>query len=69
MSNAAIAHVPKIAETVERRSILKTNEQVPAKKPYEKPTLRIYGNVRVMTQSVSTKAGKYDTKHQVRKTN
>ena len=47
---------------------MKTNEQVPAKKPYEKPTLRVYGNVRAMTQSVSKKAGRYDTKHQVRKT-
>jgi len=60
--------VPKIPETGERRSILKTNEHVPAKKPYEKPTLRVYGNVRAMTQSVSKKAGRYDTKHQVRKT-
>lgn len=30
---------------------MKTNEQVPAKKPYEKPTLRVYGNVRAMTET------------------
>jgi hypothetical protein len=47
---------------------LKTNEQVPAKKPYEKPTLRVYGNVRAMTESVSTMAGRMDTTHGSRKT-
>jgi hypothetical protein len=37
-----------------------TKEQVPAKKPYEKPTLRIYGNVQAMTHSASLKAGRVD---------
>ena len=40
---------------------MKTNEQVPAKKPYEKPTLRVYGNVRAMTEGASRTAGRPDT--------
>lgn len=60
--------MPKIPETGERRSILNTNEQVPAKKPYEKPTLRVYGNVRTMTQAISTKEGKRDNTKGARKT-
>jgi len=60
--------VPKIPETGERRSILKTNEQVPAKKPYEKPTLRVYGNVRAMTQHSGFTKGNYDNPAHVRKT-
>jgi hypothetical protein len=47
---------------------LKTNEQVPPKRPYEKPTLRVYGNVRAMTESISKTAGRSDHSGGARKT-
>jgi hypothetical protein len=46
---------------------MKTKEEVPAKKPYEKPTLRIFGNVQAMTHTSSRTAGRVD-KSGVRKT-
>ena len=40
------------------RCVLKANEQ--AKKPYEKPVLRVYGDIRTMTQSHASMAGNTD---------
>jgi len=33
---------------------LNANLQGPLKKPYEKPKLRVYGDIRAMTQSVNS---------------
>lgn len=33
---------------------MKDRAQVPVKKPYEKPKLRVYGDIRAMTQSVNS---------------
>ena len=38
----------------EGRYVLKANLQGPLKKPYEKPKLRVYGDIRAMTQSVNS---------------
>jgi hypothetical protein len=41
---------------------LKANAQEYGKKPYEKPVLRVYGDIRTMTRSRSLAAGQLDGK-------
>jgi len=41
---------------------LKANEQAYKKKPYEKPVLRVYGDIRTMTQSHASNRGNADGK-------
>ena len=42
------------------RCVLKPNAQAYEKKPYEKPVLRVYGDIRTMTQSHASMAGNID---------
>ena len=42
--------------------MLKANAQAYEKKPYEKPVLRVYGDIRTMTQARSFAAGNLDGK-------
>ena len=42
------------------RCVLKVNAQAYEKKPYEKPVLRVYGDIRTMTQSHASMAGNID---------
>ena len=44
------------------RCVLKPNAQAYEKKPYEKPVLRVYGDIRTMTQARSFAAGNLDGK-------
>ena len=44
------------------RCVLKANAQAYGKKPYEKPVLRVYGDIRTMTQSHASMAGNNDGK-------
>ena len=44
------------------RCVLKANAQTYEKKPYEKPVLRVYGDIRTMTQARSFAAGNLDGK-------
>jgi hypothetical protein len=44
----------------EGRRVLKVNAQGCSKKPYEKPVLMVYGDIRSMTQSRSFTASKLD---------
>ena len=46
----------------EGRSVLKLNAQGSGKKPYEKPVLRVYGDIRTMTQAHASNAGNTDGK-------
>jgi len=40
--------------------VLKANAQTYEKKPYEKPVLRVYGDIRTMTQARSFMGGHND---------
>ena len=42
------------------RCVLKVNPQGCGKKPYEKPVLSVYGDIRTLTQSRSFMAGNLD---------
>jgi hypothetical protein len=42
------------------RRVLKTNAQVCGKRPYEKPVLMVYGDIRSMTQARSFTASTLD---------
>ena len=42
------------------RCVLKPNAQAYEKKPYEKPVLRVYGDIRTMTQSHASMFGNTD---------
>ena len=42
------------------RCVLKANAQTYEKKPYEKPVLRVYGDIRTMTQARSFMGGHND---------
>ena len=44
------------------RHLLKANAQVCGKRPYEKPVLRVYGDIRSMTQARSFTAANLDGK-------
>ena len=46
----------------EGRRVLKVNAQGCSKKPYEKPALLVYGDIRSMTQARSFAAGNLDGK-------
>ena len=39
------------------RGVLKPNAQGSGKKPYQKPSLRVYGDIRAMTQTTSPPHG------------
>ena len=39
-----------------------------SRRPYEKPTLRIYGDIRMLTQTAARPKGNYDNKKHTRKT-
>jgi len=41
---------------------LKDRAQVPLKKPYQKPTLRVYGDIRALTKSTVSTAMNRDGK-------
>ena len=41
---------------------MKANLQGPVKKPYEKPKLRVYGDIRAMTQATTSTAKHRDGK-------
>jgi len=47
---------------------LKDNAQGCAKKPYEKPVLRAYGDIRMMTQTSRVQMGNMDRLGGIRKT-
>ena len=44
------------------RCVLKPNAQAYEKKPYEKPVLRVYGDIRTMTQAHASNRGNTDGK-------
>ena len=46
----------------EGRRVLKVNAQACSKKPYEKPVLLVYGDIRSMTQARSFTASRLDGK-------
>jgi hypothetical protein len=52
----------RIRSKREGRYVLKANLQGSGKKPYEKPKLRVYGDIRAMTQSVTSARNMADGK-------
>ena len=48
--------------------VLKTSAEGSLKKPYEKPILRAYGDIRVMTQTSRVQMGNKDKLGGIRKT-
>ena len=41
-------------------SVLKPSALAPKKKPYQKPSLRVYGDIRTMTQAANHQQGTTD---------
>ena len=57
-----VALAESISYKNDGRCVLKANAEGRGKKAYEKPVLRVYGDIRTMTQSHAANAGNTDGK-------